>query len=798
MGVSVNRLSGPIPKYLGNMSTLQRIGLENNMFSGNVPRELGKLFNLERLTISANSLIGQLPIELNNLSKLTEFRLSRNNFTGKLPSLEALKNLEKLEIEAAGFEGPINISSLIKLVDIRITDLIGGASEFPMIRNMNNLAKLTFRSCNLYGTIPDYVGSMMSLRLMDLSFNNLEGEVPKLKELTNMEMMFLTNNSFNGSIPDWMQVQDPRKQVDISYNNFSESSVPSSCRESFNVFKSSPGWNHEEAGKCLLACSKDWYSFHINCGGPKAVIGDNTYDNDEGSSGSTNFAHLYENWVASSTGDFWDATRTVSAYTERNVSVIRGNNETELYTTARVSPLSLTYFGRCLANGNYTVTLRFAEIVIRDNRSFRSLGKRFFDVYIQGVRVLNDFDIKSAAHGVDTPIKLKFNATVTDKTLEVRFHYTGKGTTAVPTRGKYGSLVSAISVVSNFSPPNHKRLNLIIAASVISPLLVILILVGIAWRIKYSRRKLAMQKELAGLDLRTGIFTFRQIKAATDDFSAENKLGEGGFGAVYKGTLLDGTIIAVKVLSSKSAQGTREFVNEIGMISGLLHPNVVRIYGCCVEKNHLLLVYEYVENNSLARALFGPEETRLKIDWPSRQRICVGVAKGLAFLHDESALRIVHRDIKAGNVLLDKILNPKISDFGLAKLDEEGNTHISTRVAGTIGYMAPEYALWGYLTYKVDVYSFGVLTLEIVAGINNIKFRPEANYVCLLDWALVLQKRGNLLELVDPRLESDFDRDEALRMIKVALLCTSPSPALRPTMSAVVLMLEGEADVNEL
>nr|GMD03095.1 probable LRR receptor-like serine/threonine-protein kinase At1g07650 isoform X4 [Ipomoea batatas] len=187
-----------------------------------------------------------------------------------------------------------------------------------------------------------------------------------------------------------------------------------------------------------------------------------------------------------------------------------------------------------------------------------------------------------------------------------------------------------------------------------------------------------------GLDLKTGFFTFRQIKAATDNFSAANKLGEGGFGAVYKGTLLDGTIVAVKQLSSKSKQGNREFVNEIGMISGLQHPNVVRLYGCCIEGNQLLLVYEYVENNSLARALFGPQESRLQIDWPTRQRICVGIAKGLAFLHEESALKIVHRDIKAANVLLDKNLNPKISDFGLAKLDEEENTHISTRVAGTM------------------------------------------------------------------------------------------------------------------
>ncbi|VFQ58825.1 unnamed protein product [Cuscuta campestris] len=261
--------------------------------------------------------------------------------------------------------------------------------------------------------------------------------------------------------------------------------------------------------------------------------------------------------------------------------------------------------------------------------------------------------------------------------------------------------------------------------------------------------------------------------------------------------LLDGTVIAVKQLSSKSRQGNREFLNEIGMISCLQHPNLVKLYGCCVEGKQLLLVYEYLENNSLAHALFGPEGEQLKIDWPTRQRICVGIAKGLSFLHEESTLKIVHRDIKASNVLLDKDLKPKISDFGLAKLDDDGDTHISTRVAGTIGYMAPEYAMWGHLTYKADVYSFGVVALEIVAGKNNMKYRPDENYVCLLDWARVVRRKGNLMDIVDSSLGSNFNKEEAIRMIKVALLCTNSSPVLRPSMSAVVSMLEGRADIRE-
>ncbi|RID51254.1 hypothetical protein BRARA_H01932 [Brassica rapa] len=289
--------------------------------------------------------------------------------------------------------------------------------------------------------------------------------------------------------------------------------------------------------------------------------------------------------------------------------------------------------------------------------------------------------------------------------------------------------------------------------------------------------------DLRAQGLQTLCFTWRQLQAATNDFDQANKLGEGGFGSVFKGELSDGTIIAVKQLSSKSCQGNREFVNEIGMISGLNHPNLVKLYGCCVEKDQLLLVYEYMENNSLALALSGKSST--KLEWAMRQKNCVGIARGLAFLHEGSIVRMVHRDIKTTNVLLDADLNAKISDFGLAWLHEEEHTHISTKIAGTIGYMAPEYALWGQLTEKADVYSFGVVAMEI----KTFTFESQA---------LMLQQTGDIMDIVDPVLEGDFNSKEAVRMIKVALVCTHSSPSLRPTMSEAVQMLEGEIEVTQV
>ncbi|KAJ9135978.1 hypothetical protein P3X46_033096 [Hevea brasiliensis] len=807
LSISVNKLTGSIPTYLGSITSLTYLNLENNLFYGPVPFELGNLVDLDTLILNANNLSGSLPKELAKITKLKDFRISGNNFSGKIPSfIQSWKLLERIEIQGSGLEGPIpsNISVLTNLTQIRISDLLGEGSGFPNLTNMIKMKYLTLRNCNISGPFPDYILKMKSVKILDLSFNRLTGKLPNDYEPPNNDSrsICMTNNLLNGLIPEWIRRRPQRCPTDISYNKFSETSVPVACRDSLNLFKSTARGNNSkavEAQKCLRehACSKV-YSLHINCGGGPITIGKISYEADDEVRGEAQLIS-YGNWVVSSTGRFRDTEDTPDNYKAKTVSVQRTNNSeySELYKSARLSPLSLTYYARCLVNGNYTVKLHFSEIIIRENRSFQSLGRRIFDVYIQDERVVKDFEIKKEAQGVDKELTKPFPAVVKDGTLEIRFLWVGKGTTTAPYKGTYGPLISAIDVEADFKPPKNWK-EFIVAGAIVLPLFLIFIIVGTLWWKGCLGGRVLRERDLKGLDLRTGSFTLRQLRAATNNFDSANKIGEGGFGPVYKGELLDGTIIAVKQLSSKSRQGNREFVTEIGMISGLQHPNLVKLYGCCIEGNQLLLVYEYMENNSLAYALFGSETSSLMLDWATRQKICVGIARGLAFLHEESALRIVHRDIKATNVLLDKDLNAKISDFGLAKLCEEENTHISTRIAGTIGYMAPEYALWGYLTEKADVYSFGVVALEIVSGRSNASYRPKNEAVCLLDWAFILQQKGNLMEIVDPRLESEFNMEEAERMLKVALLCTNTSPTIRPTMSAALRMLEGQTSIKEV
>ncbi|KAL6205851.1 hypothetical protein ACLB2K_023103 [Fragaria x ananassa] len=293
------------------------------------------------------------------------------------------------------------------------------------------------------------------------------------------------------------------------------------------------------------------------------------------------------------------------------------------------------------------------------------------------------------------------------------------------------------------------------------------------------------------------LYTYKELRNATENFSGENKIGQGGFGSVYKGTLKDGSVAAIKVLSGDSRQGSREFLTEIEVIASVNHENLVKLYGCCAEGNHRILVYGYLENNSLSQTLLGRGQSGIQFSWQTRCKICIGIARGLAYLHEDVQPHIIHRDIKASNILLDEDLSPKISDFGLAKFIAPNLTHVSTRVAGTEGYLAPEYAIRGQVTRKADIYSFGVLVLEIVSGRCNTNRRLPPKEQYLLERVWELHERGQLAELIDTFLNEDLNVEEACRFMNIGLLCTQDKPKLRPSMSMVVKMLTGEIDVDE-
>ncbi|KAL6329499.1 hypothetical protein AAG906_021507 [Vitis piasezkii] len=822
LSVGINALSGELPKELGQLTDLRSLSFGTNNFSGSLPSELGNLVKLEQLYFDSSGLSGEIPSTFANLQSLTTVWASDNELTGNIPDfIGNWSMLTALRLQGNSFEGPIpsSFSNLTSLSDLRISDISNGSSSsLDFIKDMKSLSTLIIRNNNISDAIPSNIGEYGSLTQLDLSFNNLSGQLPEsLFNLSQLTHLFLGNNQLTGSLPS--QKSTSLLNIDLSYNGLS-GSFPSWVDEDnlqLNLVANDFTLDGSNSSvlpsglNCLqqnFPCNQGsgiYYNFAIKCGGPQITSSDQiVFERDNETLGpATYYVTDANRWAVSNVGLFSGSSNP--QYTSKSSSQFTNTLDSELFQTARISAGSLRYYGLGLENGNYNLTLQFAETEFVNSNSWKSLGRRVFDVYIQGDLVLKDFDIRKEAGGVSfQAVKKEFTAQVLENYIEIHLFWAGKGTCCVPAQGTYGPSISSISATPNFEPtvsntaPNGKknRTGLIVGIAVALGVVCFLAVFAVYYFVLRRKKPYENQdEELLGMDARPYTFSYAELKNATGDFSPSNKLGEGGFGPVYKGTLSDGRVVAVKQLSVSSHQGKNQFVTEIATISAVQHRNLVKLYGCCIEGVNRSLVYEYLENKSLDQALFG--EGNLDLVWPTRYDICLGVARGLAYLHEESRLRIVHRDVKASNILLDYHLNPKISDFGLAKLYDDTKTHISTRVAGTIGYLAPEYAMRGHLTEKVDVFGFGVVALELVSGRPNSDTSLEEEKTYLLEWAWQLHENKREIELVDSRL-SEFSEEEARRMIGVALQCTQTSPTLRPPMSRVVAMLSGDIEVSRV
>ncbi|KAG6406113.1 hypothetical protein SASPL_133710 [Salvia splendens] len=352
----------------------------------------------------------------------------------------------------------------------------------------------------------------------------------------------------------------------------------------------------------------------------------------------------------------------------------------------------------------------------------------------------------------------------------------------------------------NCSYSGDRKKRDILIASLVSGLGVVALVLALSlyvWRRKMKNYKTPMGEGKYENQSDLPFWELSVILKATNHFSSTNMLGEGGFGLVYKGKLEGGQEIAVKRLSKESRQGLDELKNEAIFISKLQHRNLVKLLGCCIQGEESILIYQYLPNKSLDLILF--DETKsTSLDWQKRFDIINGIARGLLYLHQDSPLRIVHRDLKASNILLDSEMNPKISDFGLAGSFGGNETKAQThRVVGTYGYMSPEYAMDGMFSIKSDVFSFGVLALEIVSGKKNRGFSHTDHSLNLLGHAWTLYKEGRLAELVDTCLNGEFEYAEVEKSIKVGLLCVQQNPEDRPKMSSVVWMLGKEGEIPE-
>ncbi|KAG5551523.1 hypothetical protein RHGRI_009819 [Rhododendron griersonianum] len=503
---------------------------------------------LENRTVEFNQLSGSIPQELGSLPLLEKLHLTSNYITGELPKeLATLTTLKDLAIVGSGLDGPIppGIGLLTKLSDLRISDLNGSQASFPPLNNLTRLKTLILRSCNINGKLPEYLGTMTNLTLLlsfihiDLSFNNLSGKIPSyFNSLSKIEMILVSmaksrisacnaklGAKFNEIVFNWELAKWTCASLDAANYFKKHKSVDGLEQYGAETVCTDGGFKLNVEVKeepDVAGVDGERSSFHINCGGKEVSLDGNKYEGDDEDPGvPSKFYRSATNWMFSSTGNFIDDGRPLDLFISTNSSRLHVNNS-DLYMDARISPISLTYYLSCLVKGNYNITLHFAEIMFNDSKSYGSLGRRIFDIYIQEKLVQKDFNIVDEAGGIGKEIKKNYTEVVTDGTLVIRLYWAGKGTTGLPVRGVYGPLISAISVHNPDYEPPPKGISASAVVGIVAAAAFVIILL----------------LDLKGLDLQTGSYTLRQIKAATDNFDEANKIGEGGFGSVYKALVL--------------------------------------------------------------------------------------------------------------------------------------------------------------------------------------------------------------------------------------------------------------------
>ncbi|KAJ6756746.1 LEUCINE-RICH REPEAT-CONTAINING PROTEIN-RELATED [Salix purpurea] len=773
LNLHYNQLSGQIPPTIGNLEALQTLDLQSNFLNDSIPPSLGKLMNLTDLSLSYNMLSGRIPKELGNLSNLTSLSLRENRLSGPLPTeLGKLRKLKHLSLYSNNLTGrlPKSFDNLKSLHHFSVSGNKLSGEIPPFIAKFTNLTRLFLMGNDFKGELPPGIFNLSRLRILMVSDLNTSFSFPEIGKLTNMYYLVLRNCSLTGGIPDYIGNKwTALNYLDLSFNNLN-GSIPQSLKNApflnsllltnNKLTGSIPPWilenvtadlsynnfadptHHDstevktlDPGKpnmdSILALSKKCTSKHhslfINCGGARTNAEGKPYDEDISTDG---FFSVPGTWAYSCSGDFIPTTRNSSDFVKN--------------MTCGVS----------------------------------------------GERKLKDLNIIEMAKGPNEAWKTNFTAIVDgNNPLEIHFFWAGKGSLGILN----GPLVSAISVTPNFNVHDGKLSASQIAGITIGCAFAPLLLFLFAWKMRLLGNRELREKQI---EVQERSFTLQQIIHGTRNFSSKMEIGRGRFGVVYKANLPDQIKLAVKKISPPSEQREKdELKSEIGNLISLSHENLVQLLGGYSNKDLHLLIYEYMETGSLHKALFEQRHTstETELSWSARFDICLGIAKGLNYLHEEEEksikIKIVHGNINAKNILLDKTHTAKLSDFGLATIYNEEDPFTAIKARGSRVYMAPEHALGKAITVKADVYSYGVVVLEIVSGRSNTEYIPNQEADFLLDTAGRLHQQGRFLNLVDKKLGSRFDNKQALTLLHLAMECINQSPTLRPSMSEVVTKL---------
>ncbi|KAE8718581.1 putative LRR receptor-like serine/threonine-protein kinase [Hibiscus syriacus] len=788
-----NNITGNIPKEISNIKSLKFLLLSGNQLSGPLADELGDLPNLLTFQVDWNQITGSLPKSFVNLVKCRHFHMNNNSISGQIPSeLSSLPELIHFLLDNNNLTGylPPEYSQMPKLRILQLDNNNFGGTEIPAsYSNMSNLVKLSLRNCSLQGPIPDF-SNITSFRYLDLSLNSLTGEIPTNRLSNNATTIDLSHNSLNGSIPSNFSGL-PRLQRLSLESNFLTGDVPSDIWQNENSTFST---------RLIIDFQNNWLSNISGSLNPPSNVTLRLGGNPV--CASANQLNIVQ-FCGTTSGDADFLPGTETAISSNSSDTCRHQS----------CPLSEGYeyvpdLPGCFCAAPLGVGLRLRSPPFTDFRPYigpykqyvtSSLGLELYQLYIDlfvwqlGPRLrlyLNFFPQNSSS---DT---YTFNKTEIDRIRSLI------ATFSIPSNDTFGPYeVIDFTLGGPYKEYDNQLLksggiSKGALAGIILGAISFVVAVSLAITLFFYKRgtksgyDMSKKQSSGKVTIPTeGVkeFSFLELEAATGGFKDTAQVGQGGYGKVYKGILANGTVVAIKRAQQGSLQGQPEFITEIQLMSRLHHRNLVSLIGYCIEQDEQMLVYEFMPNGSLHDLL--SDRYRHTLSFPMRLRIALGSAKGILYLHNEADPPIIHRDIKANNILMDFKFTPKVSDFGISRLaplpEAEGaSAHVSTLVKGTPGYLDPEYFLTHKLTDKSDVYSLGIVFLELLTGMLPISH--GRNIVREVYGAC---QSGLMLSIIDQSMGA-YSSECIKKFMALALKCCLDDPKQRPTMLEVVRELE--------
>ncbi|CAM8955431.1 unnamed protein product [Rhodiola kirilowii] len=783
-----NNISGSLPIEIGNISALELLLVNGNQLTGSLPEALGYLQKLRRIQIDQNQISGPIPSSFANLTSVRHFHFNNNSISGQLPpELSKLPALVHILIDNNNLSGylPPEYSEMPKLLILQLDNNNFGGGMIPKsYENMTKLLKLSLRNCNLQGPIPNLT-RIPQLGYLDLSSNQLNGSIPTDRFSGNITTINLSNNRLEGTIPPTFSGL-PRLQKLVLANNSLSGSVPSLIwqNRTFNT------------NETLVMDFRNNLLSNIS--------GDQSYS-------SNVTIRLEGNPLCSASNLVKFCGSGTSSQDEDHIQSYLNSTECKKQSC----PFPFEYAPdnpvNCFCAAPLLIGYRLKSPGIS---AFVPYRETFQDYLSSGLNI-HSYQLKLDSvrweKGPRLNMQLKifpvYNAVIIDSNifntselLRLIRNFTGWAIPDSDIFGPYELLNITLlgpykDVIIASAPPSGLSKGAVagiivgaIAGAVMLSALVSLVIVRLHHK---NHSAVSRKREFSRIHMKIdGVkaFTFPEMALATNNFDVSTVVGQGGYGKVYRGALSSGTVVAIKRAEEGSLQGEREFLTEIHLLSRLHHRNLVSLVGYCDEEGEQMLVYEFMPNGTLRDLLSVTSEPPLT--FTMRLMIALGSAKGLVYLHTEADPPVIHRDVKTSNILLDDKLTAKVADFGLSRLAPVADmagvvpAHISTVVKGTLGYLDPEYFLTNKLTDKSDVYSLGVVFLELLTGMHPISHGK--NLVREVNSAF---QSGMVLTVVDQRMGS-YPSECLVKFIDLALSCCQDNPDDRPSMADVVRQIE--------